>query len=46
MYLYIVVRIFNTYRHPGEDQDRQESSDGRAARGVENIVVMRRSRVM
>ncbi len=38
--------MFNTYRFPGEEGDRQEVTDGREGRDEEVVVVIRRSRVI
>ncbi len=44
--LFCIFRVFNTYRFPGEEGDRQEVTDGREGRDEEVVVVIRRSRVI
>ncbi len=44
--MFCISRVFNTYRFPGEEGDRQEVTDGREGRGEEVVVVIRRSRVI
>ncbi len=43
---FCIFRVFNTYRFPGEEGDRQEVTDGREGRDEEVVVVIRRSRVI